>query len=105
MAGEGDQKLIEGEVLEADPPHKLITTWRALYSPDLAGEPPSRVSWEIEAQEGGFTKLTLVHDQLQESLKTAESVAGGWEFILSGLKTYLETGEPLTPVGAEAAAG
>ena len=95
VAGEGDQKLIEGEVLEADPPHKLITTWRALYSPDLAGEPPSRVSWEIEAQEGGFTKLTLVHDQLQESLKTAESVAGGWEFILSGLKTYLETGEPL----------
>ena len=34
-------------------------------------------------------------DQLEESLKTAESVAGGWSYILSGLKTYLETGEPL----------
>ena len=46
------------------------------------------MSWEIEPQDGGFTKLTVVHDQLEESLKTAESVTGGWSYILSGLKTY-----------------
>jgi uncharacterized protein YndB with AHSA1/START domain len=95
VADEGGQKLIEGEVLEADPPHKLSTTWRALWEPEIAGEPFSRVSWEIEAQEGGYSSLTVVHDQLEESLKTAERVAGGWSFILSGLKTYLETGKPL----------
>ena len=89
------QQLVDGEVLEVEPPTRLSTTWRALYDPETAAEPHSRVSWEIEAQEGGFTKLTVVHDQLEESLKTAESVSGGWSYILSGLKTYLETGEPL----------
>jgi hypothetical protein len=53
------------------------------------------VTWEIEPQEGGVTKLTVVHDRLEASPKTAESVAGGWSYVLSGLKTLLETGEPL----------
>jgi uncharacterized protein YndB with AHSA1/START domain len=89
------QKLVDGEVIESDPPNRLSITWRALYDPETAVEPHSRVNWEIEAQDGGFTKLTVVHDQLEQSLKTAESVAGGWSYILSGLKTVLETGEPL----------
>jgi hypothetical protein len=56
----------------------------------------SRVTWEIEPQDGGVSKLTLVHDQLENSPKTAASVSGaGWMFVLSGLKTLLETGEPL----------
>jgi hypothetical protein len=41
------------------------------------------------------TKLTVVHDQLESAPKTAASVAGGWSYVLSGLKTLLETGEPL----------
>jgi hypothetical protein len=49
------------------------------------------VSWEIEAQPGGFTKLTVVHDELEGSPKTAERAAGGWMFIIGGLKTVLET--------------
>jgi uncharacterized protein YndB with AHSA1/START domain len=94
-SGDENQQLVDGEVLESDPPRRLATTWRALYDPETADEPHSRVSWEIEAQEGGYSKLTVVHDQLEESLKTAESVSGGWSFVLSGLKTVLETGEPL----------
>jgi uncharacterized protein YndB with AHSA1/START domain len=98
-SGDESQQLVDGEVLEADPPKRLSTTWRALYDPETAAEPHSRVTWEIEPEDGGFTKLTVVHDQLEESLKTAESVAGaragGWAYVLSGLKTYLETGEPL----------
>ena len=73
----------------------LKHTWRALYDPETASEPFSRVTWEIEPQEGGVTKLTVVHDQLEAAPKTAESVAGGWSYVLSGLKTLLETGEPL----------
>ncbi len=89
------QHYVDGEVLEADPPRLLRTTWRALYDPETAAEPHSRVTWEIEPQDGGLTKLTVVHDELDQSLKTAASVAGGWPFVLSGLKTLLETGQPL----------
>ena len=83
------------EVLEADPPRKLVHQWMAGYDPDLAAEDASRVTWEIEPQDGGITKLTVVHDQLEGAPKTAESVAGGWMYVLSGLKTLLETGKPL----------
>jgi uncharacterized protein YndB with AHSA1/START domain len=90
------QKLVDGEVLESDPPRRLAHTWRALYDEETAGEPHSRVTWEIEPQDGGVTKLTVVHDRLDAAPKTALSVAGGWPYVLSGLKTLLETGEPLS---------
>ena len=95
VAGDGGETLVEGEVLESDPPRMLKHTWRALYDPETASEPHSRVTWEIEPQEGGVTKLTVTHDQLEAAPKTAVSVAGGWSYVLSGLKTLLETGEPL----------
>jgi uncharacterized protein YndB with AHSA1/START domain len=81
---------------EYEPPRRLVHGWRSLYDPELAEEEPSRVSWEIEAQEGGYSKLTVTHDRLEGAPKTAESVAGpGWMMVLSGLKTLLETGEEL----------
>jgi uncharacterized protein YndB with AHSA1/START domain len=94
-AADRTQKYVDGEVLEADPPRRLQHTWRFLYDEASTAEPHSRVTWEIEPQDGGVTKLTVVHDQLEASPKTAESVAGGWSYVLSGLKTLLETGEPL----------
>jgi uncharacterized protein YndB with AHSA1/START domain len=84
------------EVLESDPPRRLVHTWRSLYEPDLASEEESRVTWEIEPQEGGYSQLTVIHDRLEGAPKTAESVSGGWLLIISGLKTLVETGEPLT---------
>ena len=95
-AGDRSQQYVDGEVIEASPPRKLVTTWRALYDPVTAAEPFSRVTWEIEPAGDGVTKLTVVHDELEASPKTAENVAGGWSFVLSGLKTLLETGEPLS---------
>lgn len=91
---------IDGEVLESDPPRRLRHTWRALFDEEQASEPSSRVTWEIEAQEGGYSKLTVVHDRLERSPNTAESVAGGWMLVLSGLKTLLETGRPLAEPSA-----
>jgi uncharacterized protein YndB with AHSA1/START domain len=83
-------------VLESDPPRRLVHQWRSRYDPELAAEEPSRVTWEIEPQEGGYALLTVTHDQLEGAPKTAASVAGpGWMMVLSGLKTLLETGEPL----------
>ena len=95
LSSDRTQRLVDGEVLEADPPRRLQHTWRALYDEDTAVEPHSRVTWEIEPQENGITKLTVVHDRLEAAPKTAESVAGGWAYVLSGLKTLLETGTPL----------
>jgi uncharacterized protein YndB with AHSA1/START domain len=82
-------------ILEEDPPRRLVHGWRALYDPELAEEATSRVTWEIDEQEGGFSRLTVTHDQLEGAPRTAESVAGGWMYVLSGLKTLLETGEAL----------
>jgi len=86
----------DSPTFEYEPPRRLVHEWQSLYDPELAGEEPSRVSWEIEPQDGGYCKLTVVHDRLEASPKTAESVSGaGWMMVLSGLKTLLETGEPL----------
>ena len=84
------------EVLEVDPPHRLVHAWTSGYDDELAAEEPSRVTWTIEPQDNGATLLTVVHDRLAGAPKTAASVAGvGWMFVLSNLKTLLETGEPL----------
>ena len=89
-------ELVTGPVFEYDPPSRLSHGWRSLYDPGLAEEDESRVTWEIEALDGGISKLTVVHDRLETSPKTAENVSGdGWMVVLSGLKTLLETGEPL----------
>ena len=79
-----------------EPPRRLVHGWRSLYNPELAVEDESRVTWEIEQQEGGVSLLTVVHDQLEGAPKTAAGVSGvGWMSVLSGLKTLLETGKPL----------
>ena len=81
-------------VLEFDPPRRLVHGWRSLYDPELAAEEPSRVTWEIDPQESGYCLLTVTHDQLEGAPKTAVNIAG-WTFIISSLKSLLETGEPL----------
>ena len=86
----------DGATLEFNPPKRLVHEWRSLYNSELAQEEASRVTWEIEPQEGGYCLLTLTHDRLEGAPKTAKHVSGtGWMSVLSGLKTLLETGEPL----------
>jgi uncharacterized protein YndB with AHSA1/START domain len=86
----------DAPVLEFDPPRRLVHEWSSMYDPELAKEQPSRVTWEIEPQDGGYCKLTVTHDRLEGAPKTAANVSGaGWMFVLSGLKTLLETGAPL----------
>ena len=87
----------DADVFDFDPPRKLSHGWRSLYSEELVAEEESRVTWEIEPGEDGVSLLTVVHDRLEGAPKTAASVAGpGWMRVLSGLKTLLETGKPLS---------
>jgi DNA-binding transcriptional ArsR family regulator len=89
--------LGEGEILEVDPPRRLVHTMTALWGDDVKAEGASRVTWEIEPV-GDSCRLTLTHDQLREGAN--EQLYGGWPMILSGLKTWLETGELLTTPGS-----
>ena len=86
----------DAATFEWDPPRRLSHGWQSMYDPDLVAEEESRVTWEIEGQDGGFSLLTVTHDKLEGAPKTAASVSGtGWTMVLSGLKTLLETGQPL----------
>ncbi len=86
-----------GEILEVDPPRRLVQTLQALWSEDVKKEGTSRVTWEIEPI-GDSCRLTLTHDQMREGANS--EIYGGWPMILSGLKTWLETGELLTTPGS-----
>lgn len=89
--------LGEGEILEIDPPRRLVQTMTALWSDDVKAEGASRITWEIQPVEDSC-RLTVTHDQLREGAN--DELYGGWPMILSGLKTWLETGELLTTPGS-----
>jgi uncharacterized protein YndB with AHSA1/START domain/biotin operon repressor len=89
--------LGEGENLEVDPPRRLVQSMVALWSEDVKSEGTSRVTWEIEPV-GDSCRLTVTHDQLREGANN--ELYGGWPMILSGLKTWLESGELLTTPGS-----
>jgi uncharacterized protein YndB with AHSA1/START domain/DNA-binding transcriptional ArsR family regulator len=90
------KSMLEGKVIEVDPPHRLVTTFAARFNHDDASQNdrPSRVTWLIE-QRGATCKLTLTHDDFDHETATYKSVGPGWNPVLSGLKTLLETGQPL----------
>jgi uncharacterized protein YndB with AHSA1/START domain/DNA-binding transcriptional ArsR family regulator len=96
-ARDGTVPLGEGENLEVDPPRRLVQSMVALWSDDVKSEGTSRVTWEIEPI-GDSCRLTVTHDQLREGAN--DELYGGWPMILSGLKTWLESGELLTTPGS-----
>ena len=92
--------IVDGEVLEADPPRKLVQTWRMLMDPDMAAEGFTKLTYDIAPTQYG-TRLTVTHE-LEGAPKLAEMVAGlhedqgaggGWAWVLSDLKSLLETGK------------
>jgi uncharacterized protein YndB with AHSA1/START domain len=94
--------IIDGEVVEVDAPHRLVQTYRFLFSDDTKAEGFSHVTWEVAATSGGFTRLTLTHDVTGAPLmsgmissKFSDQGGGGWNWILSDLKSLLETGANL----------
>ena len=91
------RSLIEGENLLLDPPRRLVQSYRAVWDDNIAAAGTSRVTWDIEPV-GNSCRLTVTHDQLPENADP--HLYGGWPMILSGLKTWIETGQELTTPGS-----
>ncbi|MBV8593725.1 MAG: SRPBCC family protein [Caulobacteraceae bacterium] len=81
-----------GQVLEADPPRRLVLRWRNEFRPELSEEGYSRCAIDLEPVDG-TVRLTITHEIEREKSKVIEAVSGGWPRILSNLKSLLETGE------------
>jgi uncharacterized protein YndB with AHSA1/START domain len=95
--------IADGEVVEADPPRRLVQTWRMLMTPETTTEGFTRLTYEIAESRPGVSKLTLTHE-LEGASRVAMFLAGemesagaggGWAEVLSDLKTLLETGRTL----------
>jgi uncharacterized protein YndB with AHSA1/START domain len=91
-------EIADGDNLEVNPPRLLVQRFRALWSDDVKREGYSRVTWEIEPV-GDSCRLTVTHDLLPAGANA--ELYGGWPMVLSGLKTWLETGETLTTPGSQ----
>ena len=97
-AMDGAVNLGDGENLEVDPPRQLVQTANFLWGDDVKAEGTSRITWEIQPIGDDSCQLTVTHDQMREGAN--DQIYGGWPMILSGLKTWLETGEVLTTPGS-----
>jgi uncharacterized protein YndB with AHSA1/START domain len=80
-----------GEILEAQPPRRLVIRWQHQNKPELKAEGDSRCTLELEPT-GSAVKLSIVHTIEREPSKLIEAVSGGWPKIISNLKSLLETG-------------
>lgn len=90
----GERAMIVGEILEMEPPLRLVHSFSARWAPDVAADAPSRVTWELIPIGEAATKLVLTHDGFAGETATSRAVGGGWPEALSRLKTLVETGEP-----------
>jgi len=94
--------ILDGEVVEVNPPRRLVQTLRFLFSEQNKAEGFTRITWEIEPTGAGFCRVTVTHELEGAPLMAAATDSkfngrggGGWSWIISDLKSLLETGRPL----------
>lgn len=97
--------ILDGEVLEAEPPRRLVQTWRMLMDPTTGAEPFTTLTYEIEDSSPGVCRLTITHDtpgapataaMIRGNDEAGAEGGGGWAWVLSDLKSLLETGKIMT---------
>jgi uncharacterized protein YndB with AHSA1/START domain len=97
------ETVLDGQVIEAVPPRRLVQTFRFLFTEANRNEGFTRVTWDILPLATGYCQLRLTHEIVEAPLME-QSVTGsfnghgggGWSWVLSDLKTLLETGQALT---------
>jgi len=90
----GEMEAVAGVIEAIEPPGRLVMRFSAKWSPEVAADKPSRVTWELVPLGSEACRLTLVHDDFGGETATARMTPGGWSEALSRLKTLVETGEP-----------
>ena len=85
----------DGEVLEVDPPRRLALRFHATWDAEIAAEPPVRMTWQIDPLGDAACRLTVTTDGYAPGSRIERDFSGGIVTIVSGLKTLLETGQPL----------
>jgi uncharacterized protein YndB with AHSA1/START domain len=96
--------IVDGEVIDADPPRRLVVTWRMAIDPSLNAEGWTRLTYEIEEGRDGVSRLSVIHDlagrpghaAMVAGDKQGPGAGGGWIWILSDLKSLLETGKNMS---------
>lgn len=95
--------MVDGKVIQSDPPKLLVQTWKAYFTPETIAEGEQTVTWELDEDDHGLTSVTLTHEYAKAPVSRVFVTAtgegeqggggGGWAWILSDLKTVLETGK------------
>ena len=85
------QVFDDGEIVEAEPPRRLVIRWRHQNKPELKAEGDSFCTMELE-QSGTAVKLSITHTIERDPSKLITAVSGGWPKVISNLKSLLETG-------------
>ena len=80
-----------GEIVEAEPPRRLVIRWQHQNKPEIKAEGESLCTMELE-QSGTAVKLSITHTIEREPSTLINAVSGGWPKIISNLKSLLETG-------------
>jgi uncharacterized protein YndB with AHSA1/START domain len=93
--GEGDFKIVDGEILDIDPEKRLVMTWRAHWDDLVNKDRASRVAYDLTPNGPNTTKLRVTHDGFDAETATYAGSVAGWPLMMSTLKTLLETGTPL----------
>jgi uncharacterized protein YndB with AHSA1/START domain len=93
--GDGDFKVVDGEILDVQPEKRLVMTWSAHWDDKVTKDRASRVTYELSAAGPATTKLHVVHDDFETETATYVGSIEGWPAMMSSLKSLLETGKPL----------
>ncbi|MHB1313830.1 MAG: SRPBCC domain-containing protein, partial [Gemmatimonadaceae bacterium] len=96
--------IVDGEVIESEPPRRLVLTWRMAIDPSMAGEGFTRLTYEIVEGRDGVSRLSVLHDvtgrpghaAMVAGDQQGPGAGGGWLWILSDLKTLLESGAAMS---------
>jgi uncharacterized protein YndB with AHSA1/START domain len=97
-------EMIVGEVIECDPPRKLVQTWHPLFDANTSAEPPTHLTFEITDHLNGQCTVTITHDvtgapcvaRMVPGGGNPTQGGGGWPWILSDLKSLLEIGRRMS---------
>ena len=98
--GDGAFEPVSGEVIAAEPERRLVLRWQARWDEKVAKDRPSRVTYEIDPAGPEMTRLRLRHDDFEQETATYLGSADAWPWMMSSLKSLLETGKPLPPAPA-----